>query len=383
MALYKCLLFLIVVFSTIYSCTAQCSTSAKNFAACTELPVLNSTLSWNYYTSSNRVEIAFRKSGIDNYNSRWIAWAINPTSTGMIGSQSFVACPRSDGSLAAYTSPITSYETSLQEGNLSFPVYDVSATYENNSVTIFATLELPSNTTTVNHVWQEGPISGNLPSIHGLSGDNVMSFGTVDFLSGKIETIKGGKGMVLKNVHGVLCAVSWGIMMPIGVMIARYMKLLNGADPAWFYIHVTCQSLGYLVGIIGWGTGMYLGAQSSGIQYKGHRCIGITVFCLATTQVLVGMLLRPKKDHKYRIFWNIFHYCIGYGTIILSIWNVFKGIGILEPGKKWKEGYMSFIIALACLALIFEAIKWYSVLRRKKNESQKTLDDEATGEQAS
>uniref|UniRef100_A0A2N9J7R9 Cytochrome b561 and DOMON domain-containing protein n=1 Tax=Fagus sylvatica TaxID=28930 RepID=A0A2N9J7R9_FAGSY len=346
MALYKCLLFLIVVFSTIYSCTAQCSTSAKNFAACTELPVLNSTLSWNYYTSSNRVEIAFRKSGIDDYNSRWIAWAINPTSTGMIGSQSFVACPRSDGSLAAYTSPITSYETSLQEGNLSFPVYDVSATYENNSVTIFATLELPSNTTT-------------------------------------IETIKGGKGMVLKNVHGVLCAVSWGIMMPIGVMIARYMKLLNGADPAWFYIHVTCQSLGYLVGIIGWGTGMYLGAQSSGIQYKGHRCIGITVFCLATTQVLVGMLLRPKKDHKYRIFWNIFHYCIGYGTIILSIWNVFKGIGILEPGKKWKEGYMSFIIALACLALIFEAIKWYSVLRRKKNESQKTLDDEATGEQAS
>jgi hypothetical protein len=140
--------------------------------------------------------------------------------------------------------------------------------------------------------------------------------------------------------------------------------------------------LGYLVGIIGWGTGMYLGAQSSGIQYKGHRCIGITVFCLATTQVLVGMFLRPKKDHKYRIFWNIFHYCIGYGTIILSIWNVFKGIGILEPGKKlWKEGYMSFIITLACLALIFEAIKWYSVLRRK-NESQKTLD-EATGEQAS
>ncbi|GMY34092.1 cytochrome b561 and DOMON domain-containing protein At5g47530 [Fagus crenata] len=327
-------LFLTVVFSTIYSCTAQCSTSAKNFAACTELPVLNSTLSWNYYTSSNRVEIAFRKSGIDDYNSRWIAWAINPTSTGMIGSQSFVACPRSDGSLAA------------------FPVYDVSATYENNSVTIFATLELPSNTTTVNHVWQEGPISGDLPSIHGSSGDNVMSFGT--------------------NVHGVLCAVSWGIMMPIGVMIARYMKLLNGADPAWFYIHVTCQSLGYLVGIIGWGTGMYLGAQSSGIQYKGHRCIGITVFCLATTQVIIST----------GFFWNIFHYCIGYGTIILSIWNVFKGIGILEPGKKlWKEGYMSFIITLACLALIFEAIKWYSVLRRK-NESQKTLD-EATGEQAS
>ncbi|GMY31698.1 cytochrome b561 and DOMON domain-containing protein At5g47530 [Fagus crenata] len=369
MALYKCLLFLIVVFSTIYSCTAQCSTSAKNFAACTELPVLNSTLSWNYYTSSNRVEIAFRKSGIDDYNSRWIAWAINPTSTGMIGSQSFVACARSDGSLAAYTSPITSYRTSLQEGNLSFPVYDVSATYENNSVTIFATLELPNNTTIVNHVWQEGPISGNLPSIHGLSSHNVMSFGTVDFLSGKIETIKGGKGMVLKNVHGVLCAVSWGIMMPIGHF-------------AWFYIHVTCQSLGYLVGIIGWGTEctLVLNLRNSD---KGHRCIGITVFCLATTQVLVGMLLRPKKDHKYRIFWNIFHYYIGYGTIILSIWNVFKGIGILEPGKKWKEGYMSFIIALACLALIFEAIKWYLVLRRKKNESQKTLDDEATGEQAS
>ncbi|GMY31699.1 cytochrome b561 and DOMON domain-containing protein At5g47530 [Fagus crenata] len=260
----------------------------------------------------------------------------------MIGSQSFVACPRSDGSLAAYTSPITSYETSLQEGNLSFPVYDVSATYENNSVTIFATLELPSNTTTVNHVWQEGPISGDLPSIHGSSGDKVMSFGTVDFLSGKIETIKGGKGMALKNVHGVLCAVSWGIMMPIGVMIARYMKLLNGADPAWFYIHVTCQSLGGELECI-----LVLNLQEFSIRVID----ALVLQCFVLQQ--------------------------------LSIWNVFKGIGILEPGKKWKEGYMSFIIALACLALIFEVIKWYSVLRRRKNESQKTLDDEATGEQAS
>ncbi|KAF1865110.1 hypothetical protein Lal_00004484 [Lupinus albus] len=44
---------------------------------------------------------------------------------------------------------------------------------------------------------------------------------------------------------------------------------------------------------------------------------------------------RPKKDDKYRIYWNIFHYIVGYATIALSIWNVFKGFDILQAQKEW------------------------------------------------
>lgn len=87
------------------------------------------------------------------------------------------------------------------------------------------------------------------------------------------------------QIHGVLNVVSWGILFPTGVIIARYLRTFESAEPAWFYLHVFCQISAYAIGVAGWGTGLKLGSESPGIQYTGHRNIGITVFCLATVQV--------------------------------------------------------------------------------------------------
>lgn len=87
------------------------------------------------------------------------------------------------------------------------------------------------------------------------------------------------------QIHGVLNAVSWGILLPIGAVFARYLKVFPSADPAWFYLHALCQTSGYVVGVAGWATGLRLGSQSTGVQYTSHRIIGIIVFCLATLQV--------------------------------------------------------------------------------------------------
>ena len=110
----------------------------------------------------------------------------------MLGSQAFVAVYKHDGSIKAYTSPITSYATMLQEGNLTFPVYGVSASYTNGHVIIFASFQLPGNTTLVNHAWQEGLVSddGTLRP-HSFSRANLQSFGTLDFLSGKVSQTGG------------------------------------------------------------------------------------------------------------------------------------------------------------------------------------------------
>ena len=162
-----------------------------NYATCMDLPVLESSLHWNYHQSSSTVDVAFKKANAKD--SSWIAWAINPTSMGMLGSQAFVTFRKSDGTFKAYTSPITSYETMLEEGNLSFAVHSVSASYSNGHMIIFASLRLPANTTLVNHVWQEGLVSddGTL-NAHSLSGPNVQSSGTLDFASGKVSET-GGK----------------------------------------------------------------------------------------------------------------------------------------------------------------------------------------------
>ncbi|KAJ6421363.1 hypothetical protein OIU84_028691 [Salix udensis] len=190
-------------------CATYRFSNNKHFPSCSDLPVLSSSLHWNYHPSSSRVDVAFRHTGVSDR--RWIAWAINPTSAGMVGSQAIVSFPRTDGSLAVYTSSITSYGTRLERGNLSFPVWDLSATNQNNEMIIYASLELQGNISAVNHLWQVGPMSENTPMMHSVapSSPNVRSMGSLDFLSGKITTTRSSSATV-KNIHGILNTTLYG-----------------------------------------------------------------------------------------------------------------------------------------------------------------------------
>ncbi|XP_028768359.1 cytochrome b561 and DOMON domain-containing protein At5g47530-like [Neltuma alba] len=107
-------------------------------------------------------------------------------------------------------------------------------------------------------------------------------------------------------------------MLPTGAIIARYLQVFKSADSAWFYLHIICQTSAYIVGVGGWAYGLKLGHDSVAVEYDTHRAVGITIFCLGTLQVF-ALFLRPKKDHKYRIFWNFYHYLVGYATIILCV----------------------------------------------------------------
>ncbi|GFS44424.1 auxin-responsive family protein [Actinidia rufa] len=182
----------------------------KVFSACNDLPYLNSFLHWTCDPSSGTAQIAYRHTGIAS--PRWVVWAIKPEGKGMVGSQ---------------------------EGELSFVVSDLSATYSNNEVVVFATLELPKNTTTVNQVWQDGPVSNDSPGMHDLSGANVQSMAALNLLSGQSGTTGTTNSKIkIKYIHGVLNAISWGIMMPLGAVIAR------------LYWNIFHHSVGYAVIIL-------------------------------------------------------------------------------------------------------------------------------------
>ena len=94
--------------------------------------------------------------------------------------------------------------------------------------------------------------------------------------------------------------MSWGVLLPAGAIFARYLKTFKSADPAWFYLHVTCQLVGYGVGVSGWATGINLGKESKGVTYTGHRNIGIAVFALGTLQVI-------NQEHSISSFPSIQH----------------------------------------------------------------------------
>jgi len=206
--------------------------------------------------------------------------------------------------------------------------------------------------------------------------------------------------------------VSWGVLLPTGAIFARYLKTFKSADPAWFYLHVTCQLVGYGVGVSGWATGINLGKESKGVTYTDHRNIGIAVFALGTLQVIsintinlsncyidhaktadlsstdlllkccvqvLALFLRPKKEHKYRAHWNMYHHSVGYTVIVLGVVNIFKGMAILGVEQRWRTAYIAAVCVLAVAAAALEAVTWGVVVRRRKAEGKTFSSAPANG----
>ncbi|CAN1288781.1 Cytochrome b561 and DOMON domain-containing protein At5g35735 [Linum perenne] len=250
------------------TCNSQSFSRNQVYSTCVDLPALSSFLHWNFNQGNNTADIAFRKTGTTT--SSWVCWALNPAGGRMMGSQALIAFQQPNGSMTAYTTSVDSMTPALTPGSLSFQVSNLRAEHTSGETTIFATLHLNSNLLSTNQVWQEGPLARGAPSIHPTTGANVQSVGTIDFQTGA-TTAAGGSNSRVKKVHGVLNAVSWGILLPLGAIIARYMK--------------ACQLSAYIVGVAGWGTGLKLGSDSVGVEYNKHRNIGITLFCFGTLQV--------------------------------------------------------------------------------------------------
>ncbi|XP_048336464.1 cytochrome b561 and DOMON domain-containing protein At3g25290 [Ziziphus jujuba] len=364
---------LVLLASPAYSLTCKSQTFKNNklYSYCLDLPTLSSYLHWTYDSSNSSVSVAFIAAPPDS--SGWVSWALNPTGTGMLGAQALVAFKHSNGSMVVETYNINSYD--IKQSKLSLDVWDTSAEYTDGAIRLFAKMKVPEKSETVNHVWQVGPITDNSPAKHEMQTANLNAKASLK-LTGQTDTSTPSgtdSRTKRKNIHGILNAVSWGLMFPIGAIIARYMRTFQSADPAWFYLHVFCQVSAYAIGVAGWGTGIKLGSESKGVQYTGHRNIGIALFSLATLQIF-ALFLRPKKEHKYRFYWNIYHHGLGYTILVLGILNVFKGLDILVPEKKWKSAYIIAIAALGVIAVLLEAITWIVVVRRKSSKSTKPYD---------
>ncbi|KAL0389903.1 UNVERIFIED_CONTAM: cytochrome and DOMON domain-containing protein [Sesamum calycinum] len=263
------LLTAVSLFSPSHSatCTSQTFTNNKLYAFCNDLPFLNSYLHWSYDSAQSTLSIAFiappaRPDG-------WVSWAINPTSTGMVGSQALIAFRDAKGGMAVKTYNVSMYGP-LTESKVWYEVKESSAEFSGGLIRLFATLVLPEKgKTTVNHVWQVGPsVTGGVPDKHEFQPANLNSKGNLDLLRGQSGGASGGDSRTQKrNIHGILNVVSWGIMFPTGIIIARYLRTFPSADPAWFYLHISCQVSAYAIGVAGWATGLKLGSESKGVTY--------------------------------------------------------------------------------------------------------------------
>ena len=145
----------------------------KVFSNCSALPHLGAYLHWTYNASNSTLSMAF--SAKPPQADGWVAWAINPTSTKMAGSQALLAHKPSGSTPTVKEYNITSYNFSAAGNKLTYEVSDLSSEESDGTITIFAKWKLPDKTEKINQVWQVGPIMQGLPGIHVTTGENLLS----------------------------------------------------------------------------------------------------------------------------------------------------------------------------------------------------------------
>ncbi|KAI9115811.1 hypothetical protein K1719_013480 [Acacia pycnantha] len=101
-----------------------------------------------------------------------------------------------------------------------------------------------------------------------------------------------------------------------------------------------------------------------------NRCVR-----LIAVRVLAAIFL-GRQTSQARTFWNIFHYVIGYGVIVLSIINMFRGFSVSNTGRSWRNAYFCVIVSLGCVALTLEVITWFLACKRRNKKTMEEISAE-------
>lgn len=93
------------------------------------------------------------------------------------------------------------------------------------------------------------------------------------------------------HVYGMI--VSWGVLAPVGVLIARFGRDSHGKfTPTTMRMHVWCQS----AVVLGTAGALVLGFLIGSGQHRVHEALGIGIASAAGLQFIVAHLARPKPD---------------------------------------------------------------------------------------
>ncbi len=197
---------------------------------------------------------------------------------------------------------------------------------------------------------------------HNSYGSDTVNLGSASNGSSGSTTLGGGSSTndAAKAAHEWLMAICWGILIPLGIMSARYFKLHT--DSLWFQIHRAVQTLAFIGGIVGFALGFVIASPSpswDSYPYAVHRNLGIAVVVLGSIQ-MISLVARPKPNHKYRPYWYLWHAWIGRTSAILAIANIYYGIlNVAVFSSPWAWiAYTSALYAIVFAALVLEILNW-------------------------
>ncbi|OVA09271.1 Cytochrome b561 [Macleaya cordata] len=347
------------------------------------LPTQQASIAWTFHPHNATLELVFFGTFISP--SGWVGYGINPTSPEMTGTRALIAFPDpNSGAMVLLTyildPTVKLQRTSLLSRPLDIHVMSSSVTlyggrmgsvHNGAAVQIYTTLKLSPNRTKINLVWNRGLyVQGYSPTIHPTTINDLSSVTTINILSG-FSAAGHSNIKTLKTVHGILNAVSWGLLLPIGAVTARYFRHIQSVGVIWFYAHAGIQLSAFLLGTIGFAIGVRLGELSPGVVYGLHRKLGFAAFCLGGLQTM-ALLFRPKTTHKFRKYWKSYHHFVGYACVVLGVVNVFQGFEVMGAGRSYaKLGYCLALSTTIGVCIAMEVNGWVMFCRKAKEEKMR------------
>ncbi|GJM92313.1 hypothetical protein PR202_ga08775 [Eleusine coracana subsp. coracana] len=199
-------------------------------------------------------------------------------------------------------------------------------------------------------IYAVGP-SGALLSGGYLVRHRSYSSAAVNYATGVASSAGGASSR--NKWHGAMAGLGWGVLMPLGIALARYFKR---HDPFWFYAHVSVQGVGFVLGAAGVAAGFKLhdddvpGADT-------HQALGVAVLVFGCLQVL-AFLARPGKASKVRRYWNWYHHYVGRAAVACAVVNVFIGLSIAHESAARAALYGIFLAAWVFASVVLEIRLW-------------------------
>lgn len=195
-----------------------------------------------------------------------------------------------------------------------------------------------------------------------------------DWLTASLDTTRGHEISAVHAWHGRLMGLAWGICAPMGILIARYLKVTPRQNwpeyldnRFWWRSHLILQIGAWLAMLLGFG--VILSARAPITPSHLHAWLGWGIVIGATAQILSGFLRGTKGgpgnplpdgillgDHyamtrRRRVF-ESFHKGLGYVLLIGSGTAVLQGIWMLN-GPRWMALILiCFWATLLCLAMV-------------------------------
>lgn len=199
-----------------------------------------------------------------------------------------------------------------------------------------------------------------------------------DWLLGVIDPERGHEVGFAISWHARSMVVAWGVLVPVGILIARYFKVMPGQNwpdtldnQTWWHAHRIVQTLALILSIVGiWliYTHMVPGTSLTKLSWL-HRYLGWTVIGLCLIQFASGLLRGTKGgptdergqlrgDHydmtPRRVIFEWTHKIAGYLALILGVSAILLGLWQANAPRWMWIAIAGWWVILLIAATIFQ-----------------------------